>query len=132
MTKAASPPRLTTALLEVPPDTSPLATCPLCHTTHAALTEEGIQPGTDWRCRRCGQRWDAARLAAVVAYEAWAAEHERVVGRRESAGTQTAVPIASPVPRFAADEHADAILTWDDEGGGSSSIGEQASRSVTV
>jgi hypothetical protein len=125
MTKAPSSPRLTTALPEAPPDTSPLATCPLCHTRHASLTAEAVQAGADWRCLRCGQRWDAVRLAAVAAYAAWAAEHERVVGRRGSAATPTAAPFAGHVPRNAAKEHADAMLTWDDEGG-SSSIGEQA------
>jgi len=77
-------PRATTALLETAPDTLRLATCPLCHTTHASLTEEALQAGADWRCLRCGQQWDAGRLAAVVAYAAWAAEHESVDRQRRS------------------------------------------------
>jgi hypothetical protein len=128
MTEAPSSPRLTTALLEAPPDTSRLATCPLCHTRHASLTEEALQAGADWRCLRCGQRWDAARLAAVVAYADWAAEHDRVEGRRGSAARQKAAPFGN-VSRNAAKENADAILTWDDEGGGSSS---SASLSATA
>jgi hypothetical protein len=85
MTDTLSSPRLTRTLPATPPDTTRLATCLLCHTSHASLTEEDVQAGADWRCLRCGQRWDAARLAAVVAYAAWAAEHERIIGRRASA-----------------------------------------------
>ena len=84
---------------------------------------EAVQAGDDWRCLRCGQRWDAARLEAVTAYAAWVAAHEGVEGRRRSAATQTAAPFAGTVPGNDAKDHGDAIFTWDDEGGGPSSIG---------
>ncbi|MGH9345863.1 MAG: hypothetical protein ACRD26_01220 [Vicinamibacterales bacterium] len=50
----------------------------MCHTTHPVLTDDARQSGSDWRCVRCGQRWDAARLATVAAYAAWALEHNTV------------------------------------------------------
>jgi predicted Zn finger-like uncharacterized protein len=70
--------RRVTALLEAPPDTSRLVTCPLCHTKHASLTHEALQAGGEWRCSRCGQRWNARRLATVAAYATRVAEREGV------------------------------------------------------
>jgi predicted Zn finger-like uncharacterized protein len=52
------------------------ATCPMCH-TRASVTESAIESGGEWRCVRCGQHWDAARLAAVATYAAWVADHDR-------------------------------------------------------
>jgi hypothetical protein len=49
------------------------ASCPMCHSIAPAPDNDT----RDWRCRRCGQRWDAARLAAVAVYAAWAADHDR-------------------------------------------------------
>jgi hypothetical protein len=66
MTTSLSSSRLTAALLETPSDTSRLATCPLRHTPHASLTREALQAGGDWRCVRCGQQWDARRLAQLL------------------------------------------------------------------
>jgi hypothetical protein len=45
------------------------------------LIEGATDDGADWRCVRCGQHWDAARLAAVAAYAAWTIDHDRVVRR---------------------------------------------------
>jgi predicted Zn finger-like uncharacterized protein len=53
------------------------ATCPMCHTS-AALSRSALAAGGEWRCVRCGQHWDAERLAAVAAYAAWSADHDRV------------------------------------------------------
>jgi predicted Zn finger-like uncharacterized protein len=52
-------------------------TCPMCHTS-ATLSQSALAAGGDWRCVRCGQHWDAARLEAVAAYAAWSADHDRV------------------------------------------------------
>ncbi len=52
------------------------ATCPMCH-TRASLTQSAVDAGADWRCVRCGQHWDAVRLAAVAAYAAWVVERNR-------------------------------------------------------
>src|SRR5689334_3498085 len=52
---------------------SRLVSCPLCHTTHPSLTRDALQAGADWRCVRCGQRWNARRLATVAAHAAWVA-----------------------------------------------------------
>ena len=64
------------------------ATCPMCHTS-ATLAQGAIETGGAWRCVRCGQHWDAARLAAVAAYAAWTLDHDRVglgtEGRRDPA-----------------------------------------------
>ena len=66
----------TAVLLEDEQDVFRSPTCPLCHTS-ATLTQRAIETGGDWRCVRCGQRWDAARLATVAAYAAWAVDHDR-------------------------------------------------------
>jgi hypothetical protein len=50
-----------------------MVTCLLCHTP-SSLTQNAIDAGTDWQCVRCGQRWDATRLAAVAAYAVWVDE----------------------------------------------------------
>ena len=78
MIQPLSSPRATAALLELPSDTLRPVTCPSCHTTHGSLTQEALQAGGVWVCVRCGQGWDAHRLATVAAYAVWAAEHERM------------------------------------------------------
>ena len=78
MTTTLSLPRVATALREPALDTWRLATCPLCHAKRVASTQEPLETDEDWRCARCGQRWDAPRLAAVAAYA-------EGVARRESA-----------------------------------------------
>jgi hypothetical protein len=83
MTKVLSSP--TAALLETPSDPSRLATCPLCHTPRASLTDQALQAGGASRCVRCGQRWDARRMATVAAYAAWDAERESVERKRVGA-----------------------------------------------
>jgi hypothetical protein len=52
------------------------ATCPLCHATDLALSDDALAAGGDWCCARCGQRWDARRLANVAAYAAWVLERD--------------------------------------------------------
>jgi predicted Zn finger-like uncharacterized protein len=54
------------------PDTEAVvhATCPFCHTRNMSLSNDALATGAWWRCPRCGQRWDARRLAAVAAYAA--------------------------------------------------------------
>jgi len=49
----------------------------LCHTEHPWLTSEALESGADWPCARCGQQWDARRLASVAAYAAWVAAQPR-------------------------------------------------------
>lgn len=61
----------------------------MCHTP-TSVTQNAIEAGGDWRCVRCGQRWDAVRLAAVAAYATWAIDHDRV-GRRATKGSHDAV-----------------------------------------
>ena len=50
------------------------AICPSCHTADLTLTDSAVAAGADWRCRRCGQQWDAGRLAKVAAYAVWETE----------------------------------------------------------
>ena len=50
------------------------ATCPLCHTADATMTSVAVAAGGDWHCVRCGQRWDAGRLATVAACAVWLSE----------------------------------------------------------
>jgi hypothetical protein len=58
----------------------------MCHTPTSA-TQNAIEGGGDWRCIRCGQHWDARRLAAVATYAASVADR---VGRRGIEGNQEA------------------------------------------
>ena len=51
------------------------ATCPSCHTVNTTVTDAAVDGGADWHCARCGQRWDATRLAAVAAYAQWLSTH---------------------------------------------------------
>jgi hypothetical protein len=51
------------------------ATCPSCHTVDATMTKVAVSGGADWHCGRCGQRWDALRLATAAAYGVWLASH---------------------------------------------------------
>ena len=75
------------------------ATCPMCHTS-ASLSQSALEAGGDWRCVRCGQHWDAARLAAVAAYAACAVDHDRV-GRRGTEASHDAVRSSdSPAERL--------------------------------
>jgi transcription elongation factor Elf1 len=50
------------------------ATCPSCHTEDPTMTNVAVGAGADWHCGRCGQRWDAVRLATVAAYAVWVSE----------------------------------------------------------
>jgi hypothetical protein len=65
------------------------AVCPMCHTS-AKATEAAIEAGGDWRCIRCGQHWDAARLATVAAYIDWSHDREREVTRSAEGDHTTA------------------------------------------
>jgi hypothetical protein len=67
----------TAVLLDNEQDHVPSPTCPLCHTP-ATLAQSAIEAGGDWRCIRCGQKCDAARVATVAAYAAWTVDHDRV------------------------------------------------------
>jgi len=86
MDLSPSSPQKITVLVTVEPDVSGPVTCPMCHTTHSSLTADALKVGTDWLCARCGQRWDATRLATVGAYGAWALEHDAAARRRATPG----------------------------------------------
>jgi hypothetical protein len=60
------------------PELIGFATCPSCHTSDTSVTNLAVGAGADWHCRRCGTRWDAARLATVAAYATWLADRGRV------------------------------------------------------
>jgi hypothetical protein len=47
------------------------AKCPSCHTQDLTMTDLAVSAGADWRCSRCGSRWDALRLATVAGYARW-------------------------------------------------------------
>jgi ribosomal protein L37AE/L43A len=59
------------------------AMCPMCHTP-ASVTRSAVEAGGHWPCSRCGQHWDASRLAAVAAYAEWAADRDRAGTRGRS------------------------------------------------
>jgi hypothetical protein len=75
MVDTLSPPQ-PTAMLDDEPDVARAAVCPMCH-TQAPLTGNAVDADGSWRCVRCGQHWDLARLATVAAYAAWVVEHDR-------------------------------------------------------
>jgi len=81
-------PQATAVSLDDEQDMLRPATCPMCHTS-ATLSRSALKAGGDWRCVRCGQHWDAARLAAIAAYAAWTVDHDRV-GRRGTVGSHEA------------------------------------------
>ena len=80
----------TAVLLDDEQDIARHAVCPMCHTS-ATVTQSAIEAGGDWRWVRCGQHWDARRLAAVTAYGEWA--HRDRVGRRVTEGDHIAVTV---------------------------------------
>ena len=99
MTHTSLRPHTTAALLDNEPDAR-CATCPKCHTP-ASVTQYAIEAGGDWRCVRCGQHWDAARLAAVAAYAAWTVDHDRDrVGRGTEGSHDAALDRDSPAERL--------------------------------
>jgi ribosomal protein L37AE/L43A len=99
MAHSSSRPYTTAVLLDDQQDVLRCATCPMCH-TRTPVTQNASEAGGDWRCVRCGQNWDAARLAVVIAYAAWAIDHDRV-GRPGTDGSHdTALYRDSPTERL--------------------------------
>ena len=68
----------------------------MCHTP-SSVTRDAIEAGGGWRCVRCGQHWDATRLAAVATCAAWAADRE---GRQLTEGSHDAAKFDSPAERL--------------------------------
>jgi len=66
----------TAALRDDEQDIAGHAVCAMCHTP-ASVTQAEVDAGGDWRCVRCGQHWDAGRLAKVAAYAEWARNRDR-------------------------------------------------------
>ena len=75
-----SRPHHTAALLDDDADVVGPEECPMCH-TRASLTQSARDAGGAWRCVRCGQHWDATRLAAVAEYSAWVVERDSADSR---------------------------------------------------
>ena len=67
------------------PEPVGLATCLSCHTADLTITNRAVEAGAEWRCRRCGQRWDAARLTTVAAYSVWLSERTAAAADHASA-----------------------------------------------
>ena len=93
MTLSSSQPRLTAVLEDGQDGWRPVA-CPMCHTP-ASLTRSALEAGDHWRCARCGQHWDAVRLAAVAGYAAWALERDAVAAGRDRASPPE-IPATEP------------------------------------
>jgi len=70
MIQNPSPSHASVALLDDGPHLAESVTCPMCH-TGASVTQRALDAGAAWQCVRCGQQWNAARLATVAAYAAW-------------------------------------------------------------
>lgn len=97
MVQSLSRPPATIALLDDEPGVVGPAACPMCH-TRAPLTQPALDAGDAWRCGRCGQHWDAARLAAVAAYAAWVVDRDRE-GRRSERSQDAAYHLDPPTER---------------------------------
>ena len=80
MAPESSPGHDTAVLLDDQLNTPKFATCPMCHAS-TSVTQNAIEGGDGWRCVRCGQHWDSARLAAVASYAAWNVDQDRERGR---------------------------------------------------
>ena len=98
MAYSDSRPNTTALLLDDEPAGLRCATCPMCHTP-ASVTQNAIEAGGDWRCVRCGQHWDASRLARFTTYAAWVADFDRV-GRRVEGSQGAALSRDSPTERL--------------------------------
>ena len=70
----------------------------MCHTS-AGPSQSALEAGGDWRCVRCGQRWDAARLATVAAYAAWIVDRDRI-GRQVTEDPDASLHGDSPAERL--------------------------------
>jgi len=92
-----SRPNTTAALLDDEQDVL-RATCPMCHTP-TSITQDAIQAGGDWHCVRCGQHWDATRLAAVATYAAWVADRDRAGMQGIESSQDTVLNRDSPTER---------------------------------
>src|SRR5688572_24696772 len=99
MAPSFSRPHATAVFLDNEQDILRSATCPMCHTS-ATLSQSALEAGGDWRCVRCGQHWDAARLAAVAAYAAWTVDHDRVARRGTEGSHDAALYRDSPAERL--------------------------------
>jgi ribosomal protein L37AE/L43A len=99
MAHSSSRPYTTAVLFDDEQDVLRCATCPMCHTP-TSVTQSAIEAGGDWRCVRCGQHWDAARLAAVTAYAAWTIDHDRAGGRGTEGSHDAALYRDSPTERL--------------------------------
>ena len=75
------------------------AVCPMCHTS-ANVTQRAVEAGGDWRCVRCGQHWDARRLATVAAYAEWVHDRDRVSKRVTEGDHVAATTGDAPVDRL--------------------------------
>ena len=64
------------------PESVGLARCLSCHAEDPTVTNRALEAGADWRCWRCGQRWDAARLVTVAAYGAWLSDRTAAAAER--------------------------------------------------
>lgn len=78
MVRSLTQPQSATALLQLEPVIQRHAACPLCHAIDMSLSNDALAAGGGWRCTRCGQQWDARRLAMVAAYAAWTRERDVV------------------------------------------------------
>ena len=99
MAHSSSRPHTTVALPDNELDVLRCTTCPMCHTP-TSMTQNAIEAGGYWRCVRCGQRWDAARLAAVAACAGWTVDHDQVDRRGTDGSHDTALYRDSPTERL--------------------------------
>lgn len=98
MASSFSPGHATALSVDDEQDTVGDATCPMCHTP-ATLSVRAVDAGGDWRCVRCGQHWDARRLATVAAYAAWTVDRDLAATQGTHDGPQRASVGTLPIAR---------------------------------
>ena len=69
-----------------PADSGELIKCPLCHAARTGADDTDVAGW--WRCARCGQSWDHARLAVVRSYAISQRDRDARVAATMRAGPQ--------------------------------------------
>jgi ribosomal protein L37AE/L43A len=92
-------PHAALALLDEEPEVPRSVTCPMCHTP-ASLTQIALDAGGAWQCVRCGQQWNAARLATVAAYATWVLDRARADSRIDDRPRDAAQSHDAPIERL--------------------------------
>ena len=125
--------RLATITADFKRDVPRSAACPLCHTPAPTLRLASADAGGDWRCARCGQLWNAGRIATVAAYEQVARDRDEL--RNAPPTRRQVVPLlieSETATNGRRRQRQRSISSWENEGGSSCTPGASARLSQHV